>query len=62
VSLDVLRGGRVVKRYRARTASGLVRLRLPARGPATRRGVYRFRLRAAAHRTTVTAVLAARRL
>ncbi len=62
VTVTVLRGSRVVKRYAARTAAAnrTYRLSLPARGLA--RGDYKVRLVASAGSETVTSTLVSRRL
>jgi hypothetical protein len=62
VTVTVLRGRKVVKRFRpaARPAGRTFRLSLPARG--LRRGPYRVRLHAAGGEDQISATLAARRL
>jgi hypothetical protein len=62
VRVDVLRGSRVVRRFRARqrAAGPIFRLRLPVRG--LRRGDYRFRLIAVGGGRRVRSTLTARRL
>ena len=62
MTVTVLRGSRVVKRFAARTAAAnrTYRLSLPARGLA--RGDYKVRLVASAGTETVTSTLVSRRL